>query len=221
MRIVLVEDNAGLAQGVENSLKDHGYAVDTIGSGDEADSFLKVQGADLAIVDVNLPGLSGFDVVAGMRKRGDLTPVLMLTARGDTGDRVHGLDAGADDYLVKPFEMEELLARVRALARRRGDLKSAFEEIGHLRYDHGARTLCGLDGPVELKRRERALFECLLHNRGRTVTKESLIEQLYGSGAEVEGNALELAVSRLRRGLSGQAVSIQTVRGIGYMMIAD
>lgn len=221
MRIVLVEDNAGLAQGVENSLKDHGYAVDKIGSGDEADSFLKVQGADLAIVDVNLPGLSGFDVVAGMRKRGDLTPVLMLTARGDTGDRVHGLDAGADDYLVKPFEMEELLARVRALARRRGDLKSAFEEIGHLRYDHGARTLRGLGGPIELKRRERALFECLLHNRGRIVTKESLIEQLYGSGAEVEGNALELAVSRLRRSLSGQAVTIQTVRGIGYMMIAD
>ncbi len=221
MRVLLVEDNAGLARGIVNSLRDHGYAVDSVAEGDAADNFLLTQGADLAIVDVNLPGMSGFEIVQRLRRRGDTTPVLILTARGDTSDRVHGLDVGADDYLVKPFEMAELLARVRALARRRPDLKPVEEKIGRLKYDHGARSLSGPCGPIEMKRRERALFECLLQNIGRVVEKESLIEQLYGTGADVETNAVELSVSRLRRHLTGFGVSIQTVRGIGYIMSAD
>ncbi|MBK0399574.1 response regulator transcription factor [Limibaculum sp. M0105] len=221
MRILLVEDNAALAFGIENSLRDNGYAVDCLASGDAADEFLAGQGADMAIIDVNLPGLSGFEIVSRLRKRGDATPVLMLTARGETEDRVRGLDVGADDYLVKPFDMAELLARVRALARRRPDLKPTSETIGTLRYEHCARRLIGPDGPIDLKRRERALLECLLHNAGRVVSKESLLEQLYGTGSDVEANAIELSVSRLRRHILGSGVSIQTIRGIGYMMSTD
>ena len=221
MRVLLVEDNIGLAQGITDSLRDYGYAVDCFAEGDAADDFLQTRGADLAVVDVNLPGLSGFEIVRRLRLRGDTTPVLILTARGDTRDRVHGLDIGADDYLVKPFEIAELLARVRALGRRKPVMKPLEEKIGKLTYDHGSRCLTGPDGPVEMKRRERALFEFLLQNIGRVVGKESLIEQLYGTGADVETNAIELAVSRLRRHLAGLGVSIQTVRGIGYIMSSD
>ena len=221
MRILLVEDNTGLAAGIQNALRDSGYAVDHLVSGQDADDFLRQEGTDLAIVDVNLPGLNGFEIVRNIRQRDDKTLVLMLTARGDTADRVTGLDAGADDYLVKPFEIAELLARVRALSRRRADLRPIREDIGLLTYDHGARALSGPTGVIDLKRRERALFECLLFSVGRVITKEQLVEQLYGAGAEVEANAVELAISRLRRELDGTGVRIQTVRGVGYMMSAS
>lgn len=221
MRVLLIEDNVGLARGIANSLRDHGYAVDTIAEGQAADDYLRTEGADIAVVDVNLPGMSGFEVVRRLRHRGDTTPVLMLTARGETSDRVYGLDAGADDYLVKPFDMAELLARIRALTRRRPEMQPVEEKIGSLSYDHGSRVLKGPDGPIEMKRRERALFEFLLKNTGRVVSKENLIEQLYGTGADVETNAVELSVSRLRRHLAGLGVSIQTVRGIGYIMSSD
>lgn len=125
MRIVLVEDNERLAQGIANSLRDQGYAVDWLANGTEADQHLSQEGGDIAVIDINLPGLSGFDVVRALRMRGDTTPVIMLTARGELDDRVGGLDAGADDYLVKPFEMAELLARIRALGRRRSDMRTA------------------------------------------------------------------------------------------------
>jgi two-component system OmpR family response regulator len=218
MRILLVEDNAGLAVGIEDCLRDHGYAVDSVRDGDEGDEMLRRHGADLAIIDINLPKLNGIEVVRRLRQRGDRTPVLILTARGETVDRVTGLDSGADDYMVKPFEIDELLARVRALARRREELRPKVEAIGPLTYDHGARTLVGPTGLIQLKRRERSLFECFLSNRGRVVSKESLLEQVYGTGADVETNAIELSVSRLRRSLAGFGISIQTVRGLGYMM---
>ncbi len=218
MRIVLVEDNERLAQGVENSLRDQGYAVDWLADGREADSHLAQEGGDIVVVDVNLPGLSGFDVVRALRMRGDTTPVIMLTARSDLEDRVSGLDVGADDYLVKPFEMAELLARIRALSRRRADIRTAAQKIGGLVIDRVSRTVTGPNGPIDLPRRELALLECLVDHSGRIVSKERIADSLYGVGSEIEANAVELLISRLRRKLADTGVSIRTARGLGYLL---
>jgi two-component system, OmpR family, response regulator len=218
MRIVLIEDNEMLAQGVANALRDLGHAVDWIANGSEGESFLASQGADIAIIDVNLPGMNGIELTRALRVRADATPVLMLTARGETTDRVAGLDAGADDYLVKPFAMAELVARVRALGRRRAGLLPQVERLGQLEFDRGARRLLASGRPIELPRRELALFEVLLDNAGRVVSKERIGERLYGTGSEIEPNAVELLVSRLRRKLAGSGVEIRTARGLGYML---
>ncbi|MGB5559989.1 MAG: response regulator transcription factor [Paracoccaceae bacterium] len=218
MRIVLVEDNERLARGIENSLRDQGYAVDWLSDGGEADRFLATEGADIAIIDVNLPGLSGFDIVRALRKRGGTIPVIILTARGELDDRVEGLDAGADDYLVKPFEMAELTARIRALSRRRSDIRTGTQEIGQLVFDRIARTVAGPNGAIDLPRREVALLECLVDHSGRIVSKERIADTLYGVGSDVDANAVELLISRLRRKLAGTGVTIRTARGLGYLL---
>jgi two-component system OmpR family response regulator len=218
MRIVLIEDNEALAQGISDSLRDQGYAVDWLADGTEADRYLAAEGADIAIIDVNLPGMSGFDIVRALRKRGGRLPVIMLTARGDLRDRVEGLDAGADDYLVKPFEIAELTARIRALSRRRAEIKTGIREIGQMRFDQIARVLTGPNGAIDLPRRELALLECLLDHSGRIVSKERIADTLYGVGSAVEANAIELLVSRLRRKLEGTGATIQTARGLGYLL---
>lgn len=218
MRIVLIEDNELLARGVENALLDLGYAVDCLVDGTDGSEYLAKEGADVAIIDINLPGLNGFEIVKAMRMRGDSTPVLILTARTEIDDRVTGLDGGADDYLIKPFSMAELAARVRALARRRPEMKAIEECIGGLRYDRASRRLFGPDGEIETPRRELSLFEFLLDNIGRVVSKESIGSTLYGIGSEIEPNAVELLVSRLRRKLIGTGVEIRTARGLGYML---
>jgi two-component system, OmpR family, response regulator len=220
MRIVLIEDNEMLARGVANALRDLGHAVDWIPDGLEGDSFLASNGADIAIIDLNLPGMNGIELMRALRARADATPVLMLTARGETADRVAGLDAGADDYLVKPFAMAELVARVRALGRRGAGLVPQVERLGQLEFDRGARRLTSSGRPIELPRRELALFEALLDNAGRVVSKERIGERLYGTGSEIEPNAVELLVSRLRRKLAGSGVEIRTARGLGYMLDA-
>lgn len=218
MRIVLVEDNISLAEGVQNALKDQGHAVDWLADGGQAAAFLAKESADLAIIDVNLPGLSGFDILRHIRGLGQAIPVLMLTARGELSDRIEGLDAGADDYLVKPFEMAELSARIRALARRRPNLQKGRVQIGTLQFDRTARLLTGPDGPIDLPRRELALFECLLDHSGRIVSKDRIADTLYGVGSDIEANAVELLISRLRRKLAGGQVVIRTARGLGYLM---
>ncbi|MDP4032458.1 MAG: response regulator transcription factor [Pseudorhodobacter sp.] len=218
MRIALIEDHESLARGIENFLRDQGHAIDWLANGVEADRFLATEGADLAIIDVNLPGMDGFEIVRALRARGNAMPVIMLTARSDTGDRVAGLDAGADDYIVKPFEMRELAARIRALARRRPDMQPRDEPVGTLRYDRAGRRLVGANGPIDLPRRELALFECLLDHGGRIVPKDRIFNTLYGVGSEVEPNAVELLVSRLRRKLAGTGVEIHTARGLGYLL---
>ena len=218
MRIALIEDNESLARGIGNALRDRGHSVDWLANGIEANAFMATAGADLAIIDVNLPGMNGFDIVRAIRARGDTCPVLMLTAKGKTSDRVAGLDAGADDYLVKPFEMDELAARIRALARRRPDLQTQDEPLGTLRFNRAQRQLTGPAGPIDLPRRELALFEYLLQNKGRIVAKERIAEALYGTGSEVEPNAVELLISRLRRKIEDSGVAIRTARGLGYML---
>lgn len=221
MHIVLVEDNEMLASGIKKVLSDEGHAVDHIANGAEADEFLASEKADLAIVDVRLPGMSGIEIVKSIRARGDSMPVLVLTAMGELSDKVEGLDAGADDYIVKPVEMDEIKARVRALARRHAALTPNEEQIGALTYDHGARRLSLGDEVIDLARREIALFEFLLQTKGRVASKSAIISALYGVGADVEENAVETQISRLRRKLRGGGVEVKTLRGLGYMLIAD
>ncbi len=218
MRIAIIEDNETLAKGIKNSLEDQGLGVNWIANGIDGAAFLRQECPDVAIVDVNLPGQDGLSIVREMRHRGDMTPVLILTAMGKTSERVTGLEAGADDYLVKPFEMAELIARVRALARRRPVLQSPTTEIGLLSYDTQSRALHGPAGELDLPRRELALFECLLDNRGRIVSRDRISDTLYGTGAEIDSNAIELLVSRLRRKLDGTGALIRTARGLGYML---
>ena len=220
MRIVLIEDNEMLASGVQKALCDVGHSVDWLEDGLTGDAFLSTGGADLAIIDINLPGMNGFELIQALRARGDPIPVLVLTARGETADCVNGLDVGADDYLVKPFAMAELQARIRALARRRAELRPKDVTVGRARFDCLARRLLGPNGEIQLQRRELALLEFLLDRRGRITSKDAIVEALYGTGAEVDLNAVELLVSRLRRKLSDAGVEIRTARGLGYMLDA-
>lgn len=218
MRVILIEDNRSLAKGIENALKDLGHAVDHLEDGLEADAFLSREEADVAIVDVNLPRLSGIEIVRRQRARGNGIPVLILTARGKTSERVEGLEVGADDYLVKPFDMAELVARLRALARRRPQVAPSQETVGQLVYDRVQRVLLSEGRNLDLPRRELALFELLLEHRGRLIEKDRISDALYGSGSSVEPNAIELLISRLRRKLDGSGVAIRTARGLGYML---
>ncbi|MBP1849263.1 response regulator transcription factor [Rhizobium halophytocola] len=218
MRIVIIEDNETLARAVKGALQDQGFGVDWLADGLAGESFLRQSRPDVAVIDINLPGQSGLEIVRALRRRHDATPILILTARGATSQRVEGLDAGADDYLVKPFEMEELIARLRALGRRRPSMDAPTETLGNLTFHRGQRQLMTVAGAIELPRRELALFECLLEHRARIVSKTMISDTLYGTGAEVEANAIELLVSRLRRKLEGTGVHIHTARGLGYML---
>lgn len=218
MLITLVEDNAALAKGIRNALADQGHAVNWLADGNAADSFLERETSDVAIIDINLPGLSGLDLVRRLRARGDSTPIILLTARSETADRVSGLDVGADDYMVKPFEMSELLARIRALSRRRAPVRQDRLKIGELVFDRAANQLAGPQGPIALSRREMALFALLADMTGRIASKDFIAEHLYGVGSEVEPNAVELLMSRLRRKIGNCGVTFRTVRGLGYIL---
>ena len=194
--------------------------MDVLHDGDEADAFLASEGADLIVLDIYLPGRSGLEVLRRLRARGAGTPVILLTARGETEDRVVGLDAGADDYLAKPFAMDELAARVRALSRRRALEYGPEETIGSLVFDRSARSLSAAGEPLDLPRRELAVLECLLERRGRLVSKAQLTDHVYGIGADVEESAVEPHISRLRKRLAPHGVLIKTARGLGYMIEA-
>jgi len=165
--------------------------------------------------------MDGLCITREIRSRSQAFPVLLLTARSTTTDRVNGLDAGADDYLVKPFAMEELEARVRALSRRATALQPEKETLGQLSYHRNSRRLFANSQELELARRERVLFETLLAKQGQFISKSVLADTLYGVGSDIDLNAVELSVSRLRRIIKNYGVVIRTARGIGYMMEAD
>lgn len=218
MRIVLVEDHKMLAEGIQKVLLDEGHSVDFFVDGSLADKHLTLEGADLAIIDINVPSLDGISITKNIRKRKQLFPIIILTARGSTKDRVIGLDAGADDYLVKPFKMDELEARIRALSRRNPALLPKKERIGDLQYDRISRRLYFKDSELTLNRRELTLFEILLNKKSQYISKSFLADTQYGVGSDINMNAIEISISRLRKTLANHNIQITTARGIGYMM---
>lgn len=219
MRITLIEDNLSLAKGIAYRLEDEGHAVDMLGDGLQAQEFLKTDKSDLVILDITLPGMDGLSLLKELRARGDSRPVILLTARAETEDRVVGLDAGADDYLIKPFEMAELEARVRALLRRRAVPQDVLRKVGGIDYNVSSRQL-SVDGQeLTLPRRELSVFECLTMADGRLVAKSTLITHCYGTGADVEESVVEVHVSRLRGRLKPHGIQIKSQRGLGYQLL--
>ncbi|NMG75434.1 response regulator [Aromatoleum diolicum] len=219
MRLLLVEDHAELAEWVAKALRHAGYALDVLDRGDHADHALRSQAYDLVILDLSLPGLDGLEVLRRLRSRqqGAPTPVLVLTARGTTEDRVKGLNLGADDYLPKPFELAELEARIKALLRRSGNLVPLVR-IGRLEFDTTTRMVSVEGKPLALTPRELAVLEALLSRVGRPVAREALFEKVFDFDAEARVEAIEIYVSRLRKKLEGSGVAISTLRGLGYLL---
>ncbi|MBX9401482.1 response regulator transcription factor [Lysobacter sp. BMK333-48F3] len=218
MRILLVEDNADLADAIVRRMRRDGHAVDWQSDGVAAASVLRYQAFDLIVLDIGLPRLSGFGLLAGLRERGDATPVLMLTARDGIEDRVKALDAGADDYLSKPFDFREFEARCRALLRRHQGRAADAVQIGGLVFDAGAHRVT-LDGEaIELPNREFRLLEILIGRLGQAVGKDEIGNGLFGFDDEAGPNAIELYVGRLRKRLAAAPLRIVTVRGVGYLL---
>ena len=218
MRILIAEDDATLGEALGCSLRQSGYAVDLVRTGAEADSATATGEFDLMILDLGLPRMGGLEVLRRLRARTVELPVLILTARDGVADRVRGLDFGADDYLAKPFALEELKARVRALTRRGTAGQPALVNHGALSYDPVGRVARINGKPVELSAREIALLETLLQRTGRMVSKAQLVEHLCEWGDEVSANAIEVYVHRLRKKLEAGGLKIVTVRGLGYCM---
>lgn len=217
MRILVAEDDAVIADALMRALRGAGYAVDHVASGAEADTALTAQCYDLLILDLGLPHVAGIDVLRRLRARKSTAPVLILTALDGVEDRVRGLDAGADDYLTKPFALPELEARVRALTRRGTGMPGRMV-LGRLVFDQTDRWAMIDDKALELSARETALLEVLLLRAGRLVGKEQLVDHLCGWGDEVSSNAIEVYVHRLRRKLDGSGLRIVTARGLGYCL---
>lgn len=214
MKILLVEDDTLLGNGVQVGLVQEGFSVDWVQDGKQALSAAIVGKYNLMILDLGLPEIDGMEVLRTLRRRQDGIPVLVLTARDTLSDRVTGLDSGADDYMVKPFDLEELCARVRALARRQAGRSTPIIERGNIRLDPAGHTV-SLDGSaVELSHKEFSLLLKLLENAGRIMSRSTLEEALYSWGEEVESNVIEVHIHHLRKKLGSSL--IRTVRGAGY-----
>jgi two-component system response regulator TctD len=220
MRILLVEDHPHLAESVAQALRAAGWTVDMLNDGVAADLALATEEYALAILDVGLPRLDGFQVLARLRARGKTLPVLMLTARGEVTDRVHGLNLGADDYLAKPFELSELEARVKALLRRSVAGGERQQSCGALVYDLDARRFSLAGQPLTLTSREQAVLEALITRPGRVMSKDQLAAQVFGLDEDASADAIEIYIHRLRKKLEGSAVRIVTFRGLGYLLEA-
>jgi len=217
MRILIVEDDPMIADGLARALRKASYAVDCVNNGADADTALVSQQFDLLILDLGLPRLPGIEVLKRLRARKNALPVLILTAQDGLEERVRGLDAGADDYLTKPFALPELEARVRALTRR-GTAQSKRLEFGCLNYDQADRSARCNGRVLDLSARELALLEILMLRVGRLVGKDQLVDHLCSWGEEVSTNAIEVYVHRLRKKLEPEGIRIATVRGLGYCL---
>ena len=218
MRILIAEDDQVLADGLLRSLRNAGYAVDQVSSGSEAEALMANNEFDLLILDLGLPKMHGLDVLKKLRGRGSSLPVLILTAADGVDERVKGLDYGADDYMAKPFSLQELEARVRALTRRGLGTASAVIKHGPLTFDATGRVAYINDQMIELSARELSLLEVLLQRSGRLVSKDQLVERLCEWGEEVSNNAIEVYIHRLRKKIEQGPVRIATVRGLGYCL---
>jgi DNA-binding response OmpR family regulator len=216
MRILIVEDDSLLGDGIQAGLRQAGFAADWVRDGLAADAALAVERFAAVVLDLGLPRLSGLELLRRLRAAGNVVPVLILTARDAVADRVAGLDAGGDDYVVKPFDLDELAARLRALVRRAHGQAAATLRVGELELDPAAHAARFAGRPVELSAREFAVLQALTLNAGRVLSREQLEQALYGWGEEVESNAIEVHIHHLRRKL--RAELIRTVRGVGYTM---
>jgi DNA-binding response OmpR family regulator len=223
MRLLLVEDNERFATLLKQGLAAAGFTVDVLASAEDASAALLTDRCDIVVLDLGLPDGDGLSVLSEMRRRGDSTPVLILTARGSLSDRVTGLQSGADDYLVKPFALEELIARLQALLRRPGNLLGLALKLGNLTLDTIAREVLVDDRSIVFSPREIAVLEHLLRRSNRVVAKNLLETSLYGLSQEVGSNAVEVYVHRLRKHLAeiGASVQVHTVRGVGYMIAEE
>lgn len=222
MRILLLEDASDVAEAIRERFTRRGDAVDHVTGVAEALAGIAVQDYDVALLDIGLPDGSGTEVLRALRDRRSTTPVLMLTARSDVEDRVAALDGGADDYLVKPFDLRELEARVRALCRRTGPDRSGQIEFGDVVFDPASSTASAGGIPIPLTKRETSLLEILLSSKGRVVPKDRIFERMFSfDDGDVGLNAVETYVGRLRRKLDGTRLSIRTLRGLGYQLVAD
>ncbi|MCA9788885.1 MAG: response regulator transcription factor [Cyanobacteria bacterium HKST-UBA03] len=219
MRILIAEDDVVLADGMVNALTQSGYVVDLARTGLDTESMLMAHGYDSAILDLGLPEKEGLDVLKAVRSLKNTVPVMILTARDTLTDRVNGLDSGADDYLTKPFKLEELEARLRALIRRKHQTTTTELSLGDLRFDTVGRCATLNHQPLPLSAREMNVMELLLINSGHVISKAKLIDHLCGWQDDVTDNAIEVYISRLRRKLEpSPSVSLRTIRGIGYML---
>jgi DNA-binding response OmpR family regulator len=220
MRVLVVDDDRKTASFIGKALKGEGFAVDVLHDGSEALESVLQTPYDAVVLDVMLPGRDGVSVVKQLRARGNRTPVLLLSARGAVGERVEGLDAGADDYLAKPFVLEEVTARVRALARRGADSKAVVLKVGDLALDTVARTAERGGRPVALTAREYRLLELLMRSAGRICSRATILEKVWDYGFDPGSNIVDVYVRRLRDKIDadGSAKLLHTVRGLGYVI---
>lgn len=214
MQVLLIEDDPSLAEGLKRSLGREGFIVNHLMSGRQAVHAVSTSPPDMVVLDLGLPDLDGQEVLKSIRKLDAELPVLILTARASTEDKVAGLDNGADDYLAKPFETDELLARLRVFERRLSSFKHAGLTIGSVNMDSKAQTVTVSDNAIDLSRREFMLLKVLMENAGRVQTRESLESKLYSWGEEIASNAIEVHIHHLRKKLPEHF--IKTVRGVGY-----
>jgi two-component system response regulator QseB len=218
MRVLLVEDDPMIAQGLETALRQEGYTVDAMGDGNSAAAALRSSSFDLVLLDLGLPQRDGIDVLRELRRRGNATPVLILTARDELADRVAGLDAGADDYIVKPFDLDEVTARMRSVLRRAAGRGDPCIQHRGIRLDPVTHSVERDGAPVRLSAHEYAVLEALLLRPGAVLSRAQLEDRLYGWNDQVESNAVEVYIHGLRRKLGADA--IHTLRGVGYFIPA-
>jgi len=216
MRLLLVEDDALLGKGLKDGLHQVGYQVEWLQDGRQASQALETDVFDLVVLDIMLPNMSGIEILKKIRKNNNKTPVLLLTARDQVNDRVNGLDSGADDYLTKPFDLDELCARLRALQRRQSGRAVSTIEHKDIILDPAAHKVEKNGETVNLSGREYALLQYLFENLGRAITRTRLEEILYGWDGEVESNSLEVFIHHLRKKLGSDL--IRTIRGVGYII---
>jgi DNA-binding response OmpR family regulator len=216
MRVLLVEDDRMIAQGLQTALRQDGYAVDWMGDGKSAAAALQSSPFDLVLLDLGLPERDGLTVLRDLRRHGNATPVIILTARDELQDRIDGLDAGADDYIVKPFDLDEVSARMRSVLRRANGRGDPCIRLGGICLNPATHTVEREGVPVPLSAHEFAVLEALLQRPGAILSRAQLEDRLYGWGTQVESNAVEVYIHSLRRKLGSD--SIRTMRGVGYFI---
>lgn len=216
MHVLVVEDDALLGDAIQVGLKQAGYAVEWVRDGITANTVLTTESFEAAVLDIGLPGMSGIEILRRLRTRKNAIPVLLLTARDTVDDRILGLDSGADDYLIKPFDMGELAARLRALVRRGNGSSTPTLSVGGVELDPAGHQVTYQGKPIDLSAKEFAILHALMLGTGKVHSRGQLEEKLYGWGEEVESNAVEVHIHHLRRKLEPEL--IQTIRGVGYLI---